>query len=253
MSNTQPDSTWQSRALDKYYYNRPGWTDGTTQFHVLIKSNIEANAIILEIGAGPTNKTTKLLASIGDVTGLDIDPEVKNNKYCKDTIVYDGTHIPCEDNSFDVVVSNYVIEHVEYPLEICREIRRVLRPGGSFIFRTPNLWHYVSLGAKLTPHWFHELVANRLRNLDADSYEPYPTFHRMNSRRICRKYLTETGFNIRILRTIEAEPSYAMVSRFLFYPLMIWERVLNSSLVFESLRSNILCVACANKKMEPIS
>ena len=253
MSNTRPDSTWQRRALDKYYYDRPGWTDGTTQFHDLIKSNIEANAIILELGAGPTNKTTKLLASLGDVTGVDIDPAVKSNHHCKEAIVYDGVYIPCDNHSFDLAVSNYVFEHVEYPLQLCQEIHRVLRPKGHFIFRTPNLWHYISFVAKLTPHWFHDLVANRLRNMDAESHKPYPTFHRMNTRKSCFKYLTKAGFNIVLLKNIETEPSYAMASRFLFYPLMIWERVLNSSLVFENLRSNILCVACANKKMEPIS
>lgn len=42
------------------------------------------------------------------------------------------------DESFDCVVSFQVIEHIENDLQLMREVRRVLRPGGKFIFSTPN-------------------------------------------------------------------------------------------------------------------
>ena len=245
-SMLQP-TTWQEKVLSKYYRNRPDWVDGTTQFHQLIRELVKPGSNILEIGAGPTNKTTSFLATLGNVTGLDIDPDVTGNEHCKETAVYDGIHIPRETNSFDVVVSNYVSEHVEHPVELCREIHRVLRPGGFYIFRTPNLWHYVSIIAKLTPCWIHNLTANRLRAIPQGSHNPYPIFHRMNTRRTCRKILTQAGFNIVLIKVIEPEPSYGMASRFLFYPFMIWERLLNSSALFENIRANILCVASARK------
>ena len=239
--------TWRANALSKYYYNRPDWVDGTSQFHQLIREFVKPGANILEIGAGLTNKTTAFLSTLGDVTGLDIDPDVKGNEHCKETVVYDGAHIPYETNYFDVAVSDYVCEHVEYPMELCREIRRVLQPGRFYIFRTPNLWHYVSIAAKLSPHWSHKLIANRLRAIPPKSHNPYRTFHRINTGKACRKILTQAGFNIEVIKIIEAEPSYGMVSRFLFYPFMIWERLLNSSTIFENLRANILCVASAEK------
>jgi len=65
----------------------------------------------------------------------------------------------------------------------------------------------------------------------------------MNTRRTCRRILKATGFDIKVYETIETEPSYAMASRLFFYPLMVWERLLNSSSWFEGLRVNILCVA----------
>lgn len=245
-SMLQP-GTWQEKVLSKYYRNRRSWADGTSQFHQLIGELVKLGANILEIGAGPTNKTTSFLATLGNVTGLDVDPDVTSNEHCKETAVYDGIHIPCETNSFDTVVSNYVSEHVEHPVELCREIHRVLRPGGFYIFRTPNLWHYVSIMAKLTPHWIHSLTANRLRTIPQGSHDPYPTFYRMNTSRRCRKILTQAGFNVELIRIIEPEPSYGMASRFLFYPFMIWERLLNSSALFENLRANILGVASAQK------
>jgi len=237
------EGTWQRNVLDKYYFSRTEWLNGRAIFNRLIIRNVESCGSILEIGAGPTNKTTSLLASLGNVTGLDIDPAVKTNVHCQQTKVYDGIHIPYEDGSFDLAISDYVCEHIQSPLQVMREINRVLRPAGLYIFRTPNLWHYVSLVAKFTPYWFHHWIANRARNLPTESHEPYPTYYRMNTRRTCRRILKATGFDIKVYETIETEPSYAMASRLFFYPLMVWERLLNSSSWFEGLRVNILCVA----------
>jgi len=247
IEKTMPESTWQERALRKYYYNRPGWKDGTTQFHELIRMFTPSGAKILEVGAGPTNKTTAVLSTFGNVTGLDVDPAVRDNIHCQQAVVYDGVTIPFEDNSVDLAVSNYVCEHIENPIQLAREINRVLRPGGLYIFRTPNLWHYVSLIAKATPQWFHKRTANRVRNLPEESHDPYLTYHRMNTRYACRRILESSGFNIKVMKIIEAEPSYGMSSRLLFYPFMMWERLVNSSRIFECLRVNILCVATVRK------
>lgn len=41
-------------------------------------------------------------------------------------------------NSFDFVISFQVIEHVKQDIELVREVKRVLKPGGKFIVTTPN-------------------------------------------------------------------------------------------------------------------
>ncbi|MGN6479259.1 class I SAM-dependent methyltransferase [Luteibacter sp.] len=55
----------------------------------------------------------------------------------------EGTALPFADDTFDLVVSNHVIEHVgERPdqLHHLQEIRRVLRPGGKVYLAVPNRW-----------------------------------------------------------------------------------------------------------------
>ncbi len=42
------------------------------------------------------------------------------------------------ENSFDIVTSLEVIEHINNPVEEVRNIHRILRPGGLFYFTTPN-------------------------------------------------------------------------------------------------------------------
>src|SRR6186997_1535763 len=73
---------WQQRYMERFYNSRPGWVDGTGEFHAICRQNI-CGGKILEIGAGPCNRTSNHLASLGDLHGLDPDPDVKNNTALK--------------------------------------------------------------------------------------------------------------------------------------------------------------------------
>lgn len=50
---------------------------------------------------------------------------------------FDLHHIPLEDNSFDVVFCNHVLEHVEDAHQCMRELYRVMKPGGWGIMQVP--------------------------------------------------------------------------------------------------------------------
>jgi SAM-dependent methyltransferase len=62
---------------------------------------------------------------------------------------------PFENNSFDVVVSNMVFEHVEDLEAVSTEIHRILRPGGYLIAGFPTLecWREGHIGIPFA-HWF---------------------------------------------------------------------------------------------------
>lgn len=53
-------------------------------------------------------------------------------------IKMDVHHIPFEDNSYDVVFCNHVMEHVEDDIKAMSEIYRVLKPGGWAIIQSPQ-------------------------------------------------------------------------------------------------------------------
>jgi SAM-dependent methyltransferase len=234
--------SWQQRALDRWYDRGRGFVDGTAEFHGLCQSVIPSGARILEIGAGPSNPTSDWLGTRGTLTGVDVDPDVRGNRALARAEVYDGGRLPFDDATFDACASNYVVEHVPDPALHLSEVRRVLVPGGAYALRTPNRFHYVALVSSLTPHWFHVLVANRLRNLPAESHDPYPTVYRMNSRGAVAGAARAAGLDVETLRSVEKEPMYAMASRLMFYPLLAYERVVNASEALAGLRANIFAV-----------
>lgn len=51
-----------------------------------------------------------------------------------------GEALPFATGALDVVRLKEVLEHVQRPLEMAREMRRVLRPGGVFIAYVPTQW-----------------------------------------------------------------------------------------------------------------
>lgn len=54
-----------------------------------------------------------------------------------------GEHIPFAANSFDLVFSNEVIEHVRDDASYAQEMVRVVRPGGRILIFCPNRWYPV--------------------------------------------------------------------------------------------------------------
>lgn len=92
-------------------------------------------AKILDIGCG--DSLLKSLIPRHDWTGLDINPSLVGGN----VIQHDITSIPypCPDSHFDVVVCSEVLEHLFNPLDVVKEIRRVVKPEGRAIITVPNL------------------------------------------------------------------------------------------------------------------
>jgi SAM-dependent methyltransferase len=102
---------------------------------------------VLDFGCGTGYGTAGLAEVAADITGVDIAPEAVEHaraRYQGDTLRFETigsietTDLPFEDDTFDVVVSFQVIEHVDAVDRYLSEIRRVLRPGGTFLCVTPD-------------------------------------------------------------------------------------------------------------------
>jgi len=226
--------------FNKYYYSHSEFVGGTTAFHNLLRAHIESGSSVLEIGAGPTNETTNYLATLGPVAGADISREVHNNDALREARTFDGLHLPFPDGAFGACVSNWVIEHLADPSTHFREIGRVLKPGGIYCFRTPNRWHYFVLGSSLLPYSVHLHLANLLRGMPQDAHDPYPTYYRANTFARIRRLGSAAGLVPVALRAIEAEPSYGRLHLTLFYPMMWYERCVNSCDALQVFRASIL-------------
>lgn len=122
--------------------------------------------ILLEIGTGAGGIAHHFATQADgtfDVHAVDVrDARVVTEGYAF-TLV-DGTTLPYDDASFDVVISNHVIEHVGTEADQqqhLREIHRVLKPAGLGYLAVPNRWMLIEPHYKLA---FLSWLPHRLRS-----------------------------------------------------------------------------------------
>lgn len=99
-------------------------------------------------------RASGLFAGLGDRAVLHFAPEVRLSRLIRsarparyvacdlfptseDIMRVDMLDMPFEDESFDLVMANHVLEHVGDDRRAISEIRRVLKPGGHAILQTP--------------------------------------------------------------------------------------------------------------------
>ncbi len=106
-----------------------------------------ATARVLENGCGVGVYIGHLQPLARQVFGLEYDFEraaEAGRRYTPNPVVCAaGEELPYPDNTFDVILSNEVIEHVRDDAAALSEMARVLRPGGRLILFCPNRWYPV--------------------------------------------------------------------------------------------------------------
>lgn len=126
-----------------------------------------------------------------------------------DLVRASGDRLPFADASFDLVSSNMVFEHLERPLAVLGEIRRVLRSGGWLLLHTPNAFDLVTLGARALPNrWHPRIVAWLERRPAADVY---PTYFRFNRRGTIESGLRAAGFGPWRIEALDQPDDYGAV------------------------------------------
>jgi SAM-dependent methyltransferase len=227
-------------AIDSRYYPQYSecWDDQL--FRDVLLKHFAAASIILDLGAGSGYaKLMNCRGIVARVCGLDPDPGVLHNPYLDEAKVGCGERIPWPDGHFDVVFAHNVLEHLADPSTVFCEVLRVLKPGGVFLVKTPNRFHYVTLLAQLTPVSFHKFF-NRLRGRDEE--HTFRTHYSANSRTAVARLANRCGFQVKDLLLIEGRPEYLRFSAASYYFGLAWERLVNRFDFFSSMRVLIVAV-----------
>ncbi len=96
----------------------------------------EANGSLLDVGCG-TGSFSAALAEVGwDVTGVDVSADMLRRATARGvhTVQADAATLPFDDSSFGTAVSVFTSTDVDEFGAAAREIVRVLRPGGPFVY-----------------------------------------------------------------------------------------------------------------------
>jgi SAM-dependent methyltransferase len=111
----------------------------------------------------------------------------------------DGTTVPYPDGWADVIVFDWVMEHVTEPDNFVRELARVLKPTGTLLFRTVQRWSPAGLGASLVPNRWHASLIRRLQP-GMDSADVYATAMRANTIRVIDRLFNQNRMTVTVTR-----------------------------------------------------
>ena len=195
-------------------------------FRERILQRLTPTAVILDLGAGAgIVQQMDFRGHAARICGVDLDPRVVDNPMLDEGQVADANGIPWPDASFDVVFADNVLEHLPDPLAVFREVARVLKRGGVFLFKTPNKTHYMPTLARLTPHRFHQFV-NRIRGrAEADTF---PTRYQANTVAAIQRLAAASGFTVEQIDRIEGRPEYLRMTWPTYLLGAAYERLVNS-------------------------
>lgn len=143
----------------------------------------------------------------------------------------DLAKIPLPDASVDLIMSRSVFEHLTDPDSVYREFSRILRPGGSVVFLTANMWDYGTLIARLVPNRFHAKIVKHVEGRAEE--DTFPIAYKTNTRGDVDQLAKSAGLKVDSFQYLSQYPNYLMFNGALFFLGMCYEKLINR---FESLR-----------------
>jgi ubiquinone/menaquinone biosynthesis C-methylase UbiE len=181
----------------------------------------------------------QLVRRAGLAVGIDLDlPSLKAHEGLNAKIYGNLTQIPLRDESFELITANMVVEHLEQPEAVFRQVNRLLKPGGLFVFHTTNERNPMLRMAAKVPQGLKNKIIYLLEHRKPE--DVFPTQYRVNRPDQIVALAEATGFEISALDLVSTSAFTQML-----IPVVVCElffiRLLRHKR-FQHLRSNLICV-----------
>ncbi len=138
-------SAEQSGSAPRYDFEGIELDSGSVHADVL--TLVDEGSRVLELGPA-TGYMTRAFTERGcTVVGIELDPEmaVKAEQFTERMIVGDIDRLDLDEElaaeRFDAIVAADVLEHLRDPLKVLGNLKKFLKPDGSFVISFPNVAH----------------------------------------------------------------------------------------------------------------
>lgn len=226
MTEYTRSATYQ-RCQARFDRTYPGFIDAGSLFGARVADRIGPTTRVLDVGAGRMSLAGEALRRAGLTVGIDLVlADLRRNRDLAAAVVADATALPFADGGFDLVVSEWVVEHFADPGRAFAELARVLVPGGRVILFTTNAHNYVPLAARCVPAWLRITVLQRL--LRRPAHESHPVYYRANTRSALDRLAAQSGLVLAEC-TFVGNPFYLAFAEPLFRLALAFEQLTDRS------------------------
>ena len=116
------------------------------------KINVNPEGTMLDLGCGEGRHIFGVMEQFPDLKCIGLDPHIESLEKAKEGLEFlesisnrktsflsgSAYSLPFNDNSFDVIFCNHVLEHVQDDTKAMKELFRVMKKGGMGIFQVPQ-------------------------------------------------------------------------------------------------------------------
>jgi ubiquinone/menaquinone biosynthesis C-methylase UbiE len=200
-------------------------------YEEVLKEHVGPSTDWLDLGCGHqvlpwwrADAEKQLIAHCRTIVGLDYSVESLTNHQGIDMKVRgDITKLSFRDESFDLVTANMVVEHLDDPARQFQEINRILRPGGIFIFHTPNALGHATIMARMVPGVLKDKMANILDGRNEE--DVFETHYKANTQKQIAGLARDCEFDVVKMKMLVSDAIFAVVPPLAVLEL-IWIRAL---------------------------
>lgn len=188
-----------------------------SHYEDVLNSQITSQFDWLDIGCGHQllplwrlEQEKILIGRANSIIGIDCDfPSLLKHETISRLVEGVADQLPFKSGSFDIATANMVVEHLDNPYMQFTEIHRVLKPGGRFIFHTPNEAGYFTVIRKLVPKAIVKKLASLLDGRVED--DVFETHYKANRGRKIASLARNSGFEVEHVKYISSHPVFMMV------------------------------------------
>lgn len=172
----------------------PGELNHDSGYHKILSAALPKEGRILDLGCGDHATLARYRTAALEVWGADFDahPQLCHPEWFRKLGA--GGAAPFPDESFDLVTSYMVMEHVPEPARFFAEIARVLKPGGLYIGQSIHALHYATWIRTMLGILPHRMLQGLVKKLYGRSeIDTFPTCYRLNRRGVIARIARQAG------------------------------------------------------------
>jgi ubiquinone/menaquinone biosynthesis C-methylase UbiE len=224
----------------------PGLQYSQHRYEELLGTRVKAGVDWLDIGCGrrmlPLDREPQereLASRANSLVGIDLDVgSLKENSVVGQRVFGSISALPFQNERFDLVTANMVVEHLADPAASFGEVARVLRSGGLFIFHTPNTKGFPTSLARRVPEVAKAPLARWLDGRVAA--DVFPTFYRCNTVSDVNRSAHAAGLTVDEILLLSSTAMFSVVPPLALFELL-WYRHIRTEDRREA-RSNLMAV-----------